>query len=319
MKGFPECDAGDKAENALTPNHGDGRHGFVQPPRDVMSDQKFLVEPVNDSLRPRVQGELYIPRRANDWGALVLGGSSGRLDGHAAGLLAGIGVTVFAQRWFGYPGLPDEISEVPLEIFMEGIDLLQAHGCSQVAVLGRSRGAEAALLLAVHDARPDAVFALSPSSVAWAGSKPNGRSSWTLKDKGVPFVPYDLSWWEQPHETPIEYREYHEASLRLDPRATARAQIEIQRTAAEVTLVAGVADALWPSDTFARSIAQRLRTHGKACNLIVHSAAGHRVLLPGETTPRSTAHAHGGTDQADTELGTAAWGAIERCVLGRSP
>ncbi|ESX15683.1 hypothetical protein X767_28050 [Mesorhizobium sp. LSJC264A00] len=31
--------------------------------------------------------------------------------------------------------------------------------------------------------------------------------------------------------------------------------------------------------------------------------AGHRILLPGEITPRSRLHAHGGNDDADTRLG----------------
>lgn len=35
--------------------------------------------------------------------------------------------------------------------------------------------------------------------------------------------------------------------------------------------------------------------------------AGHRILLPGENTPRSGLHAHGGNDDADTRLGRLAW------------
>ena len=46
---------------------------------------------------------------------------------------------------------------------------------------------------------------------------------------------------------------------------------------------------------------------GRSAVLVTHPRAGHRVLLPGETTPRSTLNAHGGTDAADAELGAAAW------------
>lgn len=35
--------------------------------------------------------------------------------------------------------------------------------------------------------------------------------------------------------------------------------------------------------------------------------AGHRILLPGEITPRSRLHAHGGNDDVDTRLGRLAW------------
>jgi hypothetical protein len=71
-----------------------------------------------------------------------------------------------------------------------------------------------------------------------------GRPSWTFGGKGVPFVPYDLAGWEQPREGLIEYRELY-----------------------QLILVAGAADALWLSDAFARSIAQRLRDHGRTCTL----------------------------------------------------
>lgn len=40
------------------------------------------------------------------WGVLVLAGSSGWLDVHAARPLARAGAIALAQRWFGQPGLP---------------------------------------------------------------------------------------------------------------------------------------------------------------------------------------------------------------------
>jgi uncharacterized protein len=79
-------------------------------------------------------------------------------------------------------------------------------------------------------------------------------------------------------------------------------------------LVAGGDDALWPSEFFARSIVARLARFGKTASLFFHPAAGHRILLPGETTMRSLLHAHGGNDQADRELGEIAWEAIRRLL-----
>jgi uncharacterized protein len=62
----------------------------------------------------------------------------------------------------------------------------------------------------------------------------------------------------------------------------------------------------------------RLAAFDKSVVLVFHSAAGHRVLLPGETTPRSTRHAHPGNDAADLALGHAAWDAIE-ALIGSLP
>ncbi len=183
-----------------------------------MNDQNITVERVNDPLHPTLQGDLFLPTHPNGWGVLVLNGSSGRLDEHTARLFAGAGAVAFAQRWFGQPGLPAEIRDVPLELFREGVDLLLSKGCSRIALTGRSRGAEAALLAATNDERAKLVVAVSPSSVAWAGTGTDGRPSWTLGGRAIPFVSYDLSWWNEPHQGLVEYREYHERSLRMNPQ-----------------------------------------------------------------------------------------------------
>jgi acetyl esterase/lipase len=90
------------------------------------------------------------------------------------------------------------------------------------------------------------------------------------------------------------------------------ATIAIEKARARVILVAGGDDALWPSDLFARTLAQRLEAAGKRHVLLIHPKPGHRVLLPGETTPRSAVNAHGGSDEADQTLGLAAWNEISR-------
>src|ERR1700728_3534143 len=61
-----------------------------------------------------------------------------------------------------------------------------------------------------------------------------------------------------------------------------------------------------------RSVADRRASAGRKACLAVNPKAGHRVVLPGETAPRSASQAHGGTDRADMELGQAAWVEIAR-------
>ena len=92
-----------------------------------MTNRAVTIEPVSDALHPRVLGDLFLPSVSNGWGVLVLHGSSGRPDAHSARLLADVGATVLAQRWFGQPGLPAEIRDVPLELFREGVDLLESN------------------------------------------------------------------------------------------------------------------------------------------------------------------------------------------------
>jgi uncharacterized protein len=257
-----------------------------------------------------LQGTLLTPERTTGLGVVVLGGSSGRVDVARARLFAVKGAIALALRWFGGDGQPPAIYEVPLEAFRGATDSLLEAGCQTIAYVGTSRGAEAALLVAIDDPRIDAVVAISPSSVVWAGDTWPPRSSWTRNGTPLPFVHYDVEHMPVCEAGPVSYRRYFELSLARFSDEIPAASIPIEKARATVVLVAGGDDALWPSEVFAQSLADRLKATGKHPLLITHPEAGHRVLLPGETTPRSTVNAHGGNDEADRALGLAAWNAI---------
>jgi acetyl esterase/lipase len=269
-----------------------------------------------------VQGVMLSPETPSGLGVVVLGGSSGKIDPDRAALFASRGAVAIAQRWFGGEGQSPGICEIPLETFGAAIDRLAAEGCNRIALIGTSKGAEAALLVAAHDPRVDVVIAVSPSSVVWANSGPGSdgfgwppRSGFSYRGKPLAFVPHEaealLSVSQLP---PIPYLALHRASLATFADRLDDAAIPIEQARAKVILVAGEDDALWPSADFARALADRLAAHGKAGVLVTHQQAGHRVLLPGETTPRSALNAHGGGDEPDAELGRMAWGEIERAL-----
>jgi dienelactone hydrolase len=269
------------------------------------------------ALASPLQGVLLAPRRANGLGVVVLGGSSGSVNVERARFFAECGATAMALRWFGGEGQIPGVCEVPLESFTPATDRLVEAGCSRIAYVGTSKGAEAALLLAVHDPRIDIVIAFSPSSVVWANSGVglDGagwplRSSWTFRGKPLPFVAYDVSRMPLPQDGLMHYRAYHEESLTAFADSIPAASIPVETSRATFVLVAGADDALWPSDRFAASLAERLAAAGNRYVLITHPHAGHRILLPGETAGRSRANAHGGTDEADRELGRNAWSVI---------
>ncbi len=253
------------------------------------------------------------PSRA---GVLVLAGSSGRVDVARARLLAGQGALALALRWFGGPGQSPGICEIPLEGFTSAIDRLQAAGAQRIGVVGVSKGAEAALLVACLDSRVSSVVAIAPTSVVWANVGPGSdgrdfpyRSSWTWRGEPLPFVPYDDTW--QPvvmADGRVAYRTHYEQSLRAFPVQAAAASIPVETMQASLLLIAGAADTLWPSDTFAAVLAARRRQAGRPVEVSTHAAAGHRPCFPGEATPEpSTRLVHGGTPEADAMLGRIAW------------
>ena len=220
--------------------------------------------------------------------------------------------------WFGDAGQPPGICEVPLETFLPALDRLVSLS-DQLAVLGVSKGAEAALLLACRDARIRAVGALSPSSVVWANVGPgiNGahqpyRSSWTEGGVPIPFVPYDDTWVLSSVGGQAVYRGLYEQSLRAFPTRVHEAAIPVERIAGRVLLTAGGNDLVWPSDWFAAQVRARRTAHGLSTEVITSVPAGHRVSLPGE--PASPAGgrrmARGGTAKVDAALGLRVWPAL---------
>ncbi|RVX46700.1 hypothetical protein EDD27_9598 [Nonomuraea polychroma] len=262
------------------------------------------------------EGVLITPGPSSHTGVLVLAGSSGRIERERARILAQEGMTAMSIRWYGGPGQSPGICEIPLETFVSAIDLLESTGVRRICLLGSSKGAEAALLTSIHDPRVDGVVAMSPTSVVWGNIGPGldgqqhpYRSSWTWKGQPLPFVPYDDDWRAaEPANGPKAIRGWYERSERTFADLLPTAGIPIEETRADVLLVAGGDDAMWPSLPFAERLAARRRAAGRPARLISSAEAGHRLRLPGEgPAPASPQFLYGGDAVADAELGAAAW------------
>jgi uncharacterized protein len=258
-------------------------------------------------------------------GVVVLSGSSGRIERERCRLFARAGVTAVSIRWFGGPGQPPGICEVALETLVAATELLRERGAERVSLLGVSKGAEAALVLSTLSDCADAVIALAPTSVAWANVGPGRdgrerpcRSSWTWQEQPLPFVPYDDSWTQaEPEGVPVSVLGWYESSLAAYADRLPAAAIPVEKSAADLVLVAGGADRMWPSLRFARELADRHAATGRRAALISRPDAGHRTVFPGEVAPPpSTCFDHGGTPEADALLGAAAWPAVLATVRG---
>ena len=103
--------------------------------------------------RDGLVGVLFTPRvRTRRPAVLVFGGSeggNGMID--AAAVLAAHGYPTLALAYFGDPGLPSQLVNVPLEYFARAVRVLRRVpevDPARIAVMGASRGGELALLLA---------------------------------------------------------------------------------------------------------------------------------------------------------------------------
>ncbi|MGW2556221.1 acyl-CoA thioester hydrolase/BAAT C-terminal domain-containing protein [Streptomyces sp. NPDC001635] len=271
------------------------------------------------------EGVLVTPVGGGDAAVVVLAGSSGRVERERARILARHGVTALAIRWFGGPGQPAGICEIPLETFTAAVDVLGSAGARRIGVLGVSKGAEAALLTAVHDPRVDVVVPVSPTSRVWCNVGPGRdgrarphRSSWTWRGEPLPFMPMDDTWTpREPHGGPVAVRGWYERSERTFAHLLAETAIPVERAEADVLLVAGGDDAMWPSLPYAEELAARRRSSGSPVRLISRDDAGHRTRFPGESPALPSAdHLYGGTPDADARLGRTAWPLIIEALLG---
>lgn len=149
----------------------------------------------------KVAGDLYLPPKggARKAPVLVFGGSEGGNAGtYTAALLASHGHPAMSVCYFRCgedSGRPDAIDRIDLDYFTRAGKLLRAQPGAdpdRLAVMGNSRGSEAAQLLGQR--RPEVfrdVVAYAPSSKV-NGPYPSGTTAWTDHGRPVPTGPIPL-------------------------------------------------------------------------------------------------------------------------------
>jgi hypothetical protein len=252
------------------------------------------------------EGVRWIPERPSGTAALVVAGSSGRVDSARAELLARHGAVAESIRWFGGPGQNEGPWDIPLELFLDRVSDL-SRVADRVLVLGTSFGSEAALLVGALSAQVSAVVAFAPSDVVWAGFRPDGSvtSHWTLGGSALPYVSFVDDW--EPDTDPPAFLGLYEECRRRSPEAVSAAAIPVERIA-QLLLVAGGDDHVWPSLVMSEAMKRRRDDHGLATTLVSDLEAGHRCVLPGESPAAGGVRMRrGGMDESDRRLGSAAW------------
>jgi len=233
-------------------------------------------------------GRLFLPEGSGPFpGVVILGGSEGGLSGsEIAAVLSAHGFAALALAYFQMPGLPGSLREIPLEYFDRAITVLLGLSTVRkggVSLVGTSKGAEAALVVAAGSQSVLAVAALAPSSVVWSCicDDPE-RGSWSRAGKPITFVPQcsDPSY-RPPPQFPFSPAVNYEYRLR-DREAGEKAAIPVEQIRGPVFLVAGERDGIWPSAAMARSIEQRRRRYGCSPRdeTHVYAGAGHFIGLP---------------------------------------
>ena len=243
-------------------------------------------------VQDQVVGKVFLPAGISSAkprpAVLVFGGSEGgESQDLTASVLASEGYPAMSIAYFGAPGLPATLADVPLEYFEHAAtDLSNEPGVdrSRIFVEGGSRGSEAALLAAQN--YPEVIHGVivtSPSSQVYAGYPDGTKAAWTLLG------------------TPI-------------PVGTA---IPVDHIAGPVLVFAGADDALWPSAVYAGNLSVAFaNAHNPfPYKVTVYPGAGHMSdsypTLPVMTTETEASSGVlknlGGTRQADAAAQADTW------------
>ncbi|MDC0886710.1 alpha/beta fold hydrolase [Altererythrobacter sp.] len=245
---------------------------------------------------------------------LLLGGSEGGLKETRnifARQLAAEGYSVLYQSYFATSERNRSLDMIPLETFDAALDWLAGHpeiDAGPVAVIGHSKGAEAALLVATRDDRIGAVIAAMPSDVIWQGfdfdstDMSGFRSSWNDNDRAMSYVPYQtLAFYEYfTLEAPMltMFSRSRDAASRCPT-----AFLKIEETSAPIMLICGEADALWPGCRMAEALRDRASERsGPKIQLLRYLGAGHWGFGPARDLHESDSRAlgvFGGDAQSD--------------------
>lgn len=151
------------------------------------------------------------------------------------------------MAYFGEPGLPSSLTNIPLEYFQKALKVLAARpevDRTEIYAWGISRGSEAALLLGVH--YPElvhGVIAGAPSALVFGNYPSSGQPAWTLQGTAIPFVP-DADF-------------FATTNLSQYPEAV----IPVEKIRGPIFTACGGVDTLWPSCVNASAITRRLQAN----------------------------------------------------------
>ena len=277
-------------------------------------------------------GVLYRPADGPPLPAvLMLGGAEGGLHEDDAALLAAPGYVVLALAYYGMPGLPPTLTDIPVEYFGTALSYLRDRAdiaAGRIAVHGVSKGGEAALLIGSIFPAVRAVVSVVGGGLITQGISQGVQTgslleilrtpvaSWTYQGRELPYLPNVVTpRMEAAVDAggPVSLGWAAPDLSRADK--VAEAAIAVDRIAGPVLLISGADDQTY-GPAFQEAAAQRLAAAGHPHPLrhIVHEGAGHLIasvgyrpttqsVFPGPGVPFQ----YGGTPAADAAARLATW------------
>ena len=247
-------------------------------------------------------GRFFAPTGSGPFPALLaFGGAEGGIDGAIsyAQELVPQGYAVLAVAYFGVPGLPPDLKDVPLEYFDRAFAWMKARpeiDPARLGAIGGSRGGELALLLAARRKDLRAVIADAPSGYVWGAVNGDG-AAWTSGGAPLAWIPPGGTTGvviDTPQgDTAISFTPMFLDDLaHADAPSREAARIRVEDAGAAIAMFGGADDRLWPSCDLAGVAFDALKASGHtathADELDCFDDAGHLLSIVGLPTTYST-------------------------------
>jgi pimeloyl-ACP methyl ester carboxylesterase len=235
---------------------------------------------------PRVESKLYLGAGKKQPLLVGLGGSEG---GNAwasehwkktRDTFIDKGYAFLALGYFGATGTPDTLNKIALEDIHNAI----REACknpninkNKIAIIGGSRGADLALLIASYYPDINCVVGIVPSHVTFPGHTNHfTTSSWTYQNKELPFVPVNFE--AVPFLMKRDLRGAFEAMLQ-NQEAEEKALIKVENIRGAVLLLSATKDEIAPTTPMCEKMITRMET------LNFRYAHEHVAIEGGHTAP----------------------------------
>jgi esterase/lipase len=237
-------------------------------------------------------GELFYSDNPENKTVVWLGGSGAGLAVNSliCAPLASHGFNVLSLPFFGEKGLPAQLSRVPIEYFEKAFDWLSKNTVTagkEIQILGMSKGAELALLLASRYPFITKVAVWAPHAYCFQGIAYKNESSWTYQGNDLPYIRLKNSWVFASmlngmiKNEPFVFADTYKKGLAVAKNKDA-ARIRIEDAHADLLLVTGKDCGMWNTYDGSLEIMNTLRSHNYShqYDLVVYEDAGEPYLVP---------------------------------------
>lgn len=289
---------------------GDGETLASATGRRVTVDANVEEEWVTDD---DLFGKLALPPSGEPSpGVVVLHGSAANDLSAWSRRLATHGYATLTLQYFGAPGLPETLDDIPLEYFdraVEWLSRLDAVREDRIGFVGISRGVEAALLTAANVDGETAVVGYGGSGIVSYGLAELGGSG---DGQFVEAAGWEAAWTRDGE--PIASAKTVQQAVRNaaveDPEELGTAGIPVEDIGGPVVLYAGRDDQVWPALSYSLYASRRLKhfdfSHPYAT--IAYEGAGHAFFSPYGMYEAPSGMDHlGGTPEANARAAADSW------------